>query len=216
MRFLWSLFLLGSLLEAQVFAWRGHKENIPDYTIKGEEWIEKLHQEYESKKAKVSFCFGDNDETIFELAKRSFPTPLLAPGPSDDVVCNNATRIALNLCSPKEIEFYYEHLLRSNDPETVPDNPACRAKDSATGVCSPGYFHALPDLPSIPHTCCEGYFCPAHLTCILPCPYGSYCPRAFESDPPDDFLQRGVGLHSKWCAPFGYKKRLNMSCGGAD
>lgn len=28
-----------------------------------------------------------------------------------------------------------------------------------------------------PHPCCDGYFCPPALTCMMPCPLGAYCRR---------------------------------------
>lgn len=28
-----------------------------------------------------------------------------------------------------------------------------------------------------PHPCCDGYFCPPALTCMMPCPLGAYCIR---------------------------------------
>jgi len=31
--------------------------------------------------------------------------------------------------------------------------------------------------PQQAHACCEGYFCPPQLTCMMPCPFGAYCPR---------------------------------------
>ena len=32
-----------------------------------------------------------------------------------------------------------------------------------------------------PHPCCDGYFCPPALTCMLPCPLGAFC-RRYASD----------------------------------
>lgn len=32
-------------------------------------------------------------------------------------------------------------------------------------------------VPQQAHACCEGFFCPPELTCMMPCPLGSYCPR---------------------------------------
>lgn len=28
-----------------------------------------------------------------------------------------------------------------------------------------------------PHPCCNGYFCPPALTCMMPCPLGAFCSR---------------------------------------
>ena len=48
-------------------------------------------------------------------------------------------------------------------------------------ACCAGRRQDLPSNASKPepeaHACCPGYFCPAMLTCMLPCPLGAYCPR---------------------------------------
>ncbi|KAF6254331.1 hypothetical protein COO60DRAFT_1703369 [Scenedesmus sp. NREL 46B-D3] len=96
--------------------------------------------------------------------------------------------------------------------------------------CAPGFFQLLafdldPLAPSTvkPHACCPGYFCPAMLTCMLPCPYGAICPRAHAADPPASYIEADpdipkplAGNTDKWCAPYGYKMRSQLGCGGAD
>ncbi|KAG5146008.1 hypothetical protein JHK84_031551 [Glycine max] len=55
--------------------------------------------------------------------------------------------------------------------------------------------------------CCEGFFCPHGLTCMIPCPLGSYCPRAQ--------LNKTSGV----CEPYRYQLppgKPNHTCGGAD
>ncbi|KAJ6362576.1 hypothetical protein OIU78_002889 [Salix suchowensis] len=55
--------------------------------------------------------------------------------------------------------------------------------------------------------CCEGFFCPQGLTCMIPCPLGSYCPSAM--------LNKTTGM----CTPYGYQippGNPNHTCGGAD
>ncbi len=75
-----------------------------------------------------------------------------------------------------------QYMLLTDNPEKIPDTGHCAAGD-ASPACSPGFFDASPDniLAPVgaprPHACCEGYFCPAQLTCMVPCPTGSYCPR---------------------------------------
>lgn len=67
--------------------------------------------------------------------------------------------------------------------------------------------------PQDAHACCEGFFCPSQLTCMMPCPLGSYCPRAHPAPPPDRFKSHA---DAQWCAPYAYKQRQDLGCGGAD
>ncbi|KAG6604411.1 putative white-brown complex-like protein 30, partial [Cucurbita argyrosperma subsp. sororia] len=56
-------------------------------------------------------------------------------------------------------------------------------------------------------SCCEGFFCPQGLTCMIPCPLGSYCPFAK--------LNKTTGI----CDPYSYQippGQPNHTCGGAD
>ncbi|PKA47787.1 ABC transporter G family member 28 [Apostasia shenzhenica] len=55
--------------------------------------------------------------------------------------------------------------------------------------------------------CCDGFFCPHGITCMIPCPLGAYCPQAE--------LNRDTGL----CDPYYYQPppgQPNHTCGGAD
>ncbi|KAA8516559.1 hypothetical protein F0562_016935 [Nyssa sinensis] len=55
--------------------------------------------------------------------------------------------------------------------------------------------------------CCEGFFCPQGITCMIPCPLGSYCPRGK--------LNKTTGI----CDPYRYQLppgKTNHTCGGAD
>ncbi|PIA26833.1 hypothetical protein AQUCO_08700012v1 [Aquilegia coerulea] len=55
--------------------------------------------------------------------------------------------------------------------------------------------------------CCEGFFCPYGLTCMIPCPLGAYCPLAK--------LNKTTGV----CDPYHYQLppgKPNHTCGGAD
>lgn len=84
--------------------------------------------------------------------------------------------VAVNCC----LQF----LLFTNDIEKLPSNMWCDVGSEASS-CAPGFFQTLapdvkdPTAPAVtqPHACCPGYFCPAMLTCMIPCPLGSYCPR---------------------------------------
>ncbi len=118
-----------------------------------------------------------------------------------------------------------QYILRTENPEKVPNIAACRA-GTASAACGPGFFDAampvlagdlagslirhkytairtsgggggidsgggggggslgngwmreVVEVPAQePHPCCEGYFCPPALTCMMPCPLGALCRR---------------------------------------
>lgn len=55
--------------------------------------------------------------------------------------------------------------------------------------------------------CCEGFFCPKGLTCMIPCPLGSYCPLAT------------LNMTSGLCDPYTYQPppgKPEHTCGGAN
>ncbi|XP_073009295.1 ABC transporter G family member 28-like [Typha latifolia] len=55
--------------------------------------------------------------------------------------------------------------------------------------------------------CCEGFFCPRGITCMIPCPLGAYCPLAM--------LNETTGV----CDPYNYQLppgNPNHTCGSAD
>ncbi|KAK8947642.1 ABC transporter G family member 28 [Platanthera guangdongensis] len=99
-------------------------------------------------------------------------------------------------------------------------NSNCNITSWVSG-CEPGWACSigevkkvyLKDANNIPSRtqnclpCCEGFFCPYGITCMIPCPLGAYCPRAIQ-DP-----YTGV------CDPYNYRPPLgetNHTCGGAD
>ena len=77
-------------------------------------------------------------------------------------------------------------MLLTDDVEKIPDSTYCSTSISGEAgqpACTPGFFDAeprnrpTPQAPQQPHACCDGYFCPSQLTCMVPCPRGAYCPR---------------------------------------
>ena len=74
-----------------------------------------------------------------------------------------------------------QYLLNTDNQEKVPNLGGCQV-DVPGDSCAPGFLDSglMPGEQSgvdQPHACCPGYFCPPMLTCLLPCPYGAYCPR---------------------------------------
>ncbi|KMT06284.1 hypothetical protein BVRB_7g162080 isoform B [Beta vulgaris subsp. vulgaris] len=65
----------------------------------------------------------------------------------------------------------------------------------------------IPDRTQDCQPCCAGFFCPKGVTCMIPCPLGSYCPFAE--------LNKTTGR----CDPYAYQippGKPNHTCGGAD
>lgn len=76
---------------------------------------------------------------------------------------------------------FLQHILRTDNVEKLPDTGTCATPLEA---CGSGYFDSANTAAStmnmsapVAHPCCEGYFCPPMLSCMMPCPLGAYCPR---------------------------------------
>ncbi|XP_019152194.1 PREDICTED: putative white-brown complex homolog protein 30 [Ipomoea nil] len=126
------------------------------------------------------------------------------------------------LCNAAEIKFYFTSFLdtKSADVQYLKPNSNCNLTSWVPG-CEPGWSCSIPlgvkvdlrnskDIPDRTldsQPCCEGFFCPKGLTCMIPCPRGSYCPLAT--------LNKATGV----CDPYHYQIPpgvLNHTCGGAD
>ncbi|RZC70461.1 hypothetical protein C5167_033599 [Papaver somniferum] len=125
--------------------------------------------------------------------------------------------ITQRLCTAAEIKFYFRRYLATN---YLRPNENCNLTTWNPGS-EPGWacrvdFDQLVDLKNsrdMPtrasncNTCCEGFFCPQGLTCMIPCPLGSYCPLA------------ELNVATSMCDPYHYQlphAQLNHTCGGAD
>jgi len=109
--------------------------------------------------------------------------------------CLSETRGDLvgRLCAPAEVKFYFSclHDQKGENNIFLKTTTNCNHSSWVQG-CEPGWACSIgPDLllsnitsSTIPprsincQQCCEGFFCPRGLTCMLPCPLGSYCPHA--------------------------------------
>ncbi|KAG7016298.1 putative white-brown complex-like protein 30, partial [Cucurbita argyrosperma subsp. argyrosperma] len=131
------------------------------------------------------------------------------------------------LCTAAEIKFYFDSIILQAPPTAstasflqLKLNNNCNLTSWASG-CEPGWACSVgPDqlvdltnsqqIPSRIHdcqACCDGFFCPQGLTCMIPCPLGSYCPLAK--------LNETTGV----CDPYLYQLppgRPNHTCGGAN
>uniref|UniRef100_A0A6N2KVQ4 ABC transporter domain-containing protein n=1 Tax=Salix viminalis TaxID=40686 RepID=A0A6N2KVQ4_SALVM len=131
--------------------------------------------------------------------------------------------ITLRLCTAAEIKFYFSSLFgqgTTDQTHYLKPNKNCNLSSWPNG-CEPGWgcgtnpnqkidLYNSKDMPLRTRDCqpcCEGFFCPQGLTCMIPCPLGSYCPSAM--------LNKTTGM----CTPYGYQippGNPNHTCGGAD
>ncbi|XP_041998927.1 ABC transporter G family member 24-like [Salvia splendens] len=165
----------------------------------------KLVQDY-------SFCIRNKERewnTAFNFSSDlSFLTACIAK-------TGDATR---RFCTAAEAEIYFSNLKSGGDSLKL--NRNCNSSHWVAG-CEPGWACGLDnddpvdlknsrDIPprgSDCDTCCEGFFCPQGLTCMLPCPLGSYCPLAT------------FNVATGRCDPYKYKLPAatpNHTCGGAN
>lgn len=138
-----------------------------------------------------------------------------------DCIKQTSGDVTNRLCTAAEIRSYFKSftaggIKRSNYLKL---NKNCNLTSWVSG-CEPGWGCSLGqnqkvDLKasSIPsrtrdcQPCCAGFFCPEGITCMIPCPLGSFCPRAA--------LNKTTGL----CDPYSYQVPAgepNHTCGGAD
>ncbi|KAJ8543957.1 hypothetical protein K7X08_025575 [Anisodus acutangulus] len=123
------------------------------------------------------------------------------------------------LCTTAEVKFYSQLLTKGGGRGNLKPNKNCNLSSWAPG-CEPGWACSLGDNPvhlkdakEMPprildcQPCCEGFFCPRGLTCMIPCPLGAYCPLSKLND------------DSGACDPYHYQPppgQTNHSCGGAE
>ncbi|KAI8014422.1 hypothetical protein LOK49_LG05G00734 [Camellia lanceoleosa] len=130
--------------------------------------------------------------------------------------------VSQRLCTAAEIKFYFNSFFerKSSNAHFLRPNKNCNLTSWASG-CESGWASSVPpnvkvdlkdskDMPERTHAsqpCCEGFFCPQGITCMIPCPLGSYCPHAK--------LNKTTGI----CDPYLYQLppgKVNHTCGGAD
>ncbi|KAL4341072.1 hypothetical protein GQ457_08G000810 [Hibiscus cannabinus] len=123
-----------------------------------------------------------------------------------------------------EIKFYFSSFYQSGGEAKksafLKPNKNCNLTSWVPG-CEPGWACSagrrqkvnLKDATHMPFrvqncsACCEGFFCPRGITCMIPCPLGAYCPLAK--------LNTSTGA----CDPYNYQLppgNPDHKCGGAD
>ncbi|XP_041022932.1 ABC transporter G family member 24-like isoform X2 [Juglans microcarpa x Juglans regia] len=129
--------------------------------------------------------------------------------------------ITRRVCTAAEMKFYLNSFFEGPGSENyLKPNKNCNLTSWVSG-CEPGWACSvnsnqqvnLNDAKVIPartlncQACCEGFFCPHGITCMIPCPLGSYCPLAK--------LNKTTGV----CEPYLYQLppgQPNHTCGGAN
>ncbi|KAK4493173.1 hypothetical protein RD792_017967 [Penstemon davidsonii] len=126
------------------------------------------------------------------------------------------------LCTAAELKFYFSNFLANKKSKSTSSkyNRNCNLTTWVSG-CEPGWAcrsglaqpvnfkdsREIPARTSNCQPCCEGFFCPWGLTCMIPCPLGSYCPLATFN-----------GITGS-CDPYSYQLPPGMpnhTCGGAN
>ncbi|KAL7109749.1 hypothetical protein ACP275_06G195100 [Erythranthe tilingii] len=126
--------------------------------------------------------------------------------------------VTQRLCTAAEVAIYLDNLQRGGG--YLKPNRNCNSSGWVSG-CEPGWAcrtdteepvdlknsHYIPPRGSNCASCCEGFFCPYGITCMIPCPLGSYCPLAS--------LNNNTGR----CEPYAYQLPAGLpdhTCGGAN
>ncbi|XP_057534010.1 ABC transporter G family member 28-like [Amaranthus tricolor] len=126
------------------------------------------------------------------------------------------------VCNAAEIKIYMLSVIDGSQKSSnyLKPNKNCNLSSWIDG-CEPGWACTVPkdnkvdmknskDIPDRTQECkpcCAGFFCPKGITCMIPCPLGSYCPEAT--------LNKTTGR----CEPYTYQippGKPNHTCGGAD
>ncbi|KAJ7975044.1 ABC transporter G family member [Quillaja saponaria] len=163
-----------------------------------------------------SFCVKDPEDDWNRAFNFSSDLDFLAS-------CIQQTKgdITRRLCTTAEIKFYFNSFFERSDSATyLRPNKNCNLTSWVSG-CEPGWAcsvhpnqqvdlknsQVIPTRTTNCQACCPGFFCPHGITCMIPCPLGSYCPLAT--------LNKTTGL----CEPYLYQlppRQPNHTCGGAN
>ncbi|XP_038707932.1 ABC transporter G family member 28-like isoform X3 [Tripterygium wilfordii] len=167
-------------------------------------------------KEQFRFCIEDVDadwDAAFNFSKN---TAFLSN-------CAKKTKgdMSQRLCTAAEIKFYFSSFYErgSKRANYLKPNKNCNLSSWVSG-CEPGWACSaggqkvdlknskdMPIRTASCAPCCEGFFCPHGITCMIPCPLGAFCPLAK--------LNKTTGI----CDPYHYQLppgQPNHTCGGAD
>ncbi|XP_065868026.1 ABC transporter G family member 28-like [Euphorbia lathyris] len=164
-----------------------------------------------------AFCVADVDAD-WDMAFNFSSNPTFITN------CAKTTKgdMTQRICTAAEMKFYFDSFFStaaSKSTNYLKPNKNCNLSSWNAG-CEPGWAcsvggqkvnlkesKVIPDRTTNCAPCCEGFFCPHGLTCMIPCPLGAYCPLSQ--------LNKTTGI----CDPYNYQLppgKLNHTCGGAD
>ncbi|WOL17336.1 hypothetical protein Cni_G26127 [Canna indica] len=164
----------------------------------------------------LDFCIKNSDKEWNEAFNFSKDTTFISN-------CLKETKgdLTRRLCTSAEIKFYFNSFSdNGGNKNYLRPNKNCNLTSWVSG-CEPGWSCSVPenqkvyleDSNVVPdrnvdcRPCCEGFFCPHGLTCMMPCPLGAYCPLGN--------LNKTTGL----CDPYNYELppgKPDHTCGSAD
>ncbi|KAK6156349.1 hypothetical protein DH2020_010597 [Rehmannia glutinosa] len=166
---------------------------------------------------KASFCVTDPDDDWNRSFNYSANLDFLS-----NCILNTQGDLPQRLCTAAELKFYFTNFIANTKSKAtfLKPNRNCNLTTWVSG-CEPGWAcsagltrpvnyrdaQEIPARTSDCQPCCEGFFCPQGLTCMIPCPLGSYCPSAT--------FNVSTGL----CDPYLYQLppgKANHTCGGAN
>ncbi|TQE07286.1 hypothetical protein C1H46_007108 [Malus baccata] len=165
---------------------------------------------------KFGFCIIDLDEDLNGAFNFSQDSSFIT-NCAKKMAGGTIGEILGRLCTAAEMQIYAGGILQTKKTTYLKPNKNCNLSAWISG-CEPGWACAsaeqveLKNRTYVPartvecQPCCEGFFCPRGLTCMLPCPKGAYCPLAK--------INNGSGI----CEPYSYHLppgKQNHTCGGA-
>ncbi|GLU02520.1 hypothetical protein SLE2022_197690 [Rubroshorea leprosula] len=168
----------------------------------------------------LGFCITDVDADWNDAFNFSKNTAFLS-----DCARKTQGDMMQRMCTAAEIKLYFEIFTAAASSGSMGNsflrpNKNCNLTSWFSG-CEPGWACSVGKdqkidmknstfIPARTQTCapcCEGFFCPRGITCMIPCPLGSYCPLAE--------LNKTSGI----CEPYSYQlppDNPDHKCGGAD
>ncbi|BBH04999.1 ABC transporter family protein [Prunus dulcis] len=153
--------------------------------------------------SKFSFCIVDIDEDwdgAFNFSKDS----RFISNCAKKMAGGSIGEVLGRLCTAAEMKLYSEGLLQSGKTSYLKPNKNCNLSSWVSG-CEPGWACGssekvdpknrsyVPVRSNDCAPCCEGFFCPHGLTCMLPCPKGAYCPFAKLNNETDTVISYLLG-----------------------
>ncbi|KAL8551570.1 hypothetical protein ACS0TY_000601 [Phlomoides rotata] len=166
---------------------------------------------------RAAFCVTDPDDDWNRAFNYSSNLDFLS-----NCILKTQGTLPQRICTAAELKFYFSNFIANTKSAAtfLKPNRNCNSREWVSGcepgwACSAGFTQRVnfTDSQEMPvrttdcQACCEGFFCPQGLTCMIPCPLGAYCPMAT--------FNASTGI----CDPYMYQLppgKENHTCGGAN